>query len=102
MAWSPLARGLLGDGAPNGSAGQKSAQAAERVLPVLDTIAGARGVSRIVVALAWLLKHPAKILPIVGSTNPERIRDAVSAADLELTREEWYRLLHAARGEPLP
>jgi predicted oxidoreductase len=40
-------------------------------------------------------------MPIVGSTRPERIRDAARAADLELSREEWYRLLLAARGEPL-
>ena len=68
----------------------------------MDGVAKERGVSRITVALAWLLKHPAKILPIVGSTNPERIREAAKAADLDLTREEWYRLLIAARGEPMP
>ena len=62
----------------------------------------ARGVSRTDVALAWLLKHPAQIQPVIGSTNPDRIRQAAKAADLELTREEWYRLLIAARGEPLP
>jgi predicted oxidoreductase len=55
-----------------------------------------------VVALAWLLRHPSCILPIVGSINPERIREAANAGDVELTREEWYRLLVAARGEPLP
>ena len=65
-------------------------------------MAEARGVSRTVVALAWLLKHPAKILPIIGSTNPDRIREAAKAAELDLTREEWYRLLIAARGEPMP
>jgi predicted oxidoreductase len=54
------------------------------------------------VALAWLLKHPSKILPIIGSVRPERIREAAQAVQLELTREEWYRLLIAARGEPLP
>jgi len=48
------------------------------------------------------LKHPSKIQPIVGSISPERIRDAAKADQLELTREEWYRLLLAARGEPLP
>jgi len=53
-------------------------------------------------ALAWLLKHPSKILPIIGSTQPERIAEAAKADDLELSREEWYRLLIAARGEPLP
>ena len=48
------------------------------------------------------MKHPSKIIPIVGSTNPERVREALKAADLDLTREEWYRLLLAGRGEPLP
>ena len=101
MAWSPLAAGLLGGGATRLLPAQK-AYRPERFLPVVDAVAQARGVSRIAVALAWLLKHPAKILPIVGSTNPERIREAANAAELELTREEWYRLLIAARGEPVP
>jgi predicted oxidoreductase len=56
----------------------------------------------VVVALAWLLKHPSRIQPIVGTINPDRIREAAKAADIELTREEWYKLLLAARGEPLP
>ena len=74
----------------------------EQFLPALDAVARARGASRTTVALAWLLKHPARIMPIIGTTNPDRIRAAVQAADLELTREEWYRLLIAARGEPMP
>jgi predicted oxidoreductase len=102
LAWSPLAKGLLGDGAGNLSTEQRTAYGAERIKPVLDAIATAHGVARTVVALAWLLKHPAKIVPIVGSTNPDRIREAVKAADLNLSREEWYRLLVAARGEPVP
>jgi predicted oxidoreductase len=99
LAWSPLARGLLGDGV--GATPEQKA-AADRIVPVLDAIAQSRGVSRTVVALAWLLKHPSQIIPIVGSTNPSRIREAVAAANLELTRDEWYRLLVAALGEPLP
>jgi predicted oxidoreductase len=102
LAWSPLAKGLLGGGSPSLPQEQAAAYNVEKVLPTLDNIAQARGVSRTVVALAWLLKHPSKIVPIVGSTNPDRIRDAAKAADVELTREEWYRLLLAARGEPLP
>ena len=74
----------------------------ERFLPTLEEIARNRGVSRTVVALAWLLKHPGKIVPVIGSTSPDRIRDAVKATTVELTREEWYRLLTAARGEALP
>jgi len=68
----------------------------------LDEIARARNVSRTAVALAWLLKHPSRMIPIIGSTDPQRIRDAVRATEMELTREEWYRLLLAARGAPLP
>jgi predicted oxidoreductase len=101
MAWSPLAAGLIGGGATRLLSSQK-AYRPELFLPVLDAVAQARGVSRTVVALAWLLKHPAGILPIIGTTNPERIREATQAPKLELTREEWYRLLIAARGEPLP
>jgi predicted oxidoreductase len=101
MAWSPLAGGLIGGGAARLLPSQKTYRP-EQFLPALETIAGTRGVSRTVVALAWLLKHPAGILPIIGTTNPDRIRDAAKAAELELTREEWYRLLIAARGEPLP
>jgi predicted oxidoreductase len=54
------------------------------------------------VALAWLMKPPGKIVPIIGSTDPNRIREAVKAAEFELTREEWYHLLAAAQGGPVP
>jgi predicted oxidoreductase len=101
MAWSPLGGGLIADGAKDLLPSQKGYQA-DRFLPAVDEIARARGVGRVEVALAWLLLHPAKIQPIVGSVMPERIRLAARAADLQLTREEWYRLLIAARGEPLP
>jgi predicted oxidoreductase len=69
---------------------------------MLDLIARERGVTRGVAALAWLLKHPAKILPIVGTTHLERIRDAINATEIELTRDEWYRLMEAAHGQRLP
>jgi len=101
MAWSPLAAGLIGAGASRLLPSQKSYQP-ERFLPVLEATAKARGVSPVVIALAWLLKHPAKIQPIVGTINPDRIRDAAKASEIDLSREEWYRLLLAARGEPLP
>ena len=68
----------------------------------LDLLAKEYGVSRTVIALAWLLMHPSGIVPIVGSTNPERIRDALKADEIELTRDQWYRLLETSRGERLP
>ena len=54
------------------------------------------------VALAWLLKHPAGISPIIGSTTPERIEAAKRALDLEYSRVDWYRLLEARNGAPVP
>lgn len=100
MAWSPLGGGLLADG-PGRLLDWQKQYDPEPIKPVLDEIASDHGVSRVVVALAWLMKHPAGVLPIVGSANPGRIRDAARAADLDLSREEWYRLLRVARGEPL-
>ena len=101
LAWSPLAGGFLASGAilrlPT-----EPQRHVRSILNLLDEIAEKRGVNRTVVALAWLLKHPSRIVPIVGSNNPEHIRDAAQAADVELTREEWYQLLIAARGEQLP
>jgi predicted oxidoreductase len=101
QAWSPLGGGRLMEAGP---VDLRSPDHAERlhVREVLDLIARERGVSRQVVALAWLLKHPSGIAPIVGSTQPERIRDAATAAQLDLTRDEWYRLLEAALGQRLP
>jgi predicted oxidoreductase len=101
LAWSPLARGLLVDTRKTVTP-EKVAYQTEGILRALDAIAKARGSTRAAVALAWLLKHPSGIIPIVGSTNPVNIREAATAAELELTREEWYPLLTAARGERLP
>jgi predicted oxidoreductase len=101
MAWSPLAAGLIGSGAHDLLPSQKTYRT-ETFLPAIDALAKERGATRTTVALAWLLKHPSRIQPIVGSINPDRIRQAAKADELELTREDWYRLLLAARGEPLP
>ncbi len=54
------------------------------------------------IALAWLLRHPARIAPIIGSTTPERIARAVEALDIPYRREDWYRLLEARNGQPVP
>jgi predicted oxidoreductase len=98
LSWSPLGGGVLGTGG-------KPREVRPQDWPIqaaLDKIALGRGVSRTVVALTWLLKHPAKIVPIVGSANPAHIRDAVAADSLDLTREEWYTLYIAGRGERMP
>lgn len=96
LSWSPLGGGWLGDG------GTTDDPKRQQLLDLLDEIAKAHGVSRTALALAWLLKHPSEIVPIVGSANPERIKDAVKADAVDLGREDWYRVLVAARGEGLP
>jgi len=101
MAWSPLAGGQLADGARRLLPSQE-AYRPDAINRELDAIARERGTRRTVVALAWLLRHPAGIVPIVGSADPARIREAARADSVVLSREEWYRLLTVARGEPLP
>lgn len=101
VSWSPLGRGLFGDG---GVPEPHDARAAglRDLLATLDRIAEAHGVSRTVLSLAWLLRHPSGIVPLVGSVNPERIRDSVRADAVQLSREEWYTILTAARMQGLP
>ena len=95
-SWSPVAGGRLGD--PPSAA----SDAPVRVMNALDAEAKSGGVSRTAVLLAWLLAHPAGILPIVGSRDPGRIRESVAADGVTLSREAWYRIYLAARGKPLP
>ena len=68
---------------------------------VIDSLAEEKGVSNTAIAIAWLLRHPAKMQPIVGTTNASRVRAIAQASTIELTREEWYELYLAA-GNTLP
>jgi predicted oxidoreductase len=101
MAWSPLAGGKLGHG-PRRLLPSQEGYKTDVINATLDTMAKSRGAARASVALAWLLKHPSRIIPIVGSTDPARIREAAQADTVDLSRDDWYRLLEAARDRPLP
>jgi predicted oxidoreductase len=94
MAWSPLAGGRLAADSPEGIAAEVAA--------VLDDLATTHGASRSALAYAWIMAHPAKPVPIVGSQRLSRIHEAVEALKITLSRSEWYRVLTAARGAPLP
>ncbi|WP_420336533.1 aldo/keto reductase [Roseibium sp.] len=89
MAWSPL-----GGGALISETGKLGA--------VMDELAGAFGVDRSAVAIAFLLAHPAKLLPVMGTNNPERIAKISDALKVTLDRETWYRLYEAALGNEVP
>jgi predicted oxidoreductase len=54
------------------------------------------------VALAWLLDHPVRFVPILGSGKIERIRSAVEAGALHLSREQWFAIWSASTGTPVP
>jgi predicted oxidoreductase len=68
---------------------------------VINRISAAHGVSNTTIALAWLLRHPAKMQPVTGTMNINRLKDCVKAADDFLSREEWYEIFVAA-GNKLP
>ncbi|OOY21925.1 oxidoreductase [Thioclava sp. DLFJ5-1] len=89
MAWSPLGGGALmtGEG---------------RVQSVLDEIAQAQGVDRAAVATAFLLAHPARIIPVMGTNNLERIAKLSDAMKVQIDRETWFRLYEAGLGQEVP
>lgn len=92
QAWSPLRRAPLAPGATD---------AAESPLGRrLEAIARAAGVSRSAVALAWLLRHPAGIVPIVGTTDLTHLAMNMEALDLVLSRADWYALAALAANLP--
>ena len=74
----------------------------ERIRNEVNRQCESYGVDASTIALAWLLRHPAGISPIIGSTNPARIEAAVLALDVDYSREDWYRLLEARNGAPVP
>ena len=96
QAWSPLAQGVLGrsvDEQPEQvrKAGAMVREYAERHQTTVEAI-----------LVAWLLKHPVKIQPVLGTTRPDRLRSCAKAMTVSLSREEWYSLFAAARGAPMP
>ncbi|MEO6182964.1 MAG: aldo/keto reductase, partial [Verrucomicrobiota bacterium] len=91
LAWSPLGGGVFGSPEIDTGHGPRHPVSAH-LQETISAIAEARGVSRAVVTLAWLLKHPSKIVPIIGSTDPQRIAELTHAPEVDLTHDEWYRL----------
>ena len=62
---------------------------------VVDRISAEKGISPSALAIAWILRHPAKIQPMIGTTNPERLKDICTACNVTLSRAEWYELYRA-------
>ncbi|MEM0929522.1 MAG: aldo/keto reductase [Pseudomonadota bacterium] len=98
LAWSPLAGGRAATGMMTPDADDQ----VSRVIAVLDHLAETHDVTRTQVALAFVLGQPSNVIPIVGTQKPERIKEAAAAAAIQLTRREWYDIVEAYRGAPMP
>jgi predicted oxidoreductase len=96
QAWSPVAGGKLFN-APGDA--PENAQALSRLIAEM---AQQHQTTQEAIAFAWLLRHPAKIQPIIGTMNADRLVDSCKADTVELSRIEWYHLLAAARGKSVP
>lgn len=97
QAWAPFKKGAVITGMT-----EPPSQAAQDVARLVAELAREKGVSKEAIALAWLLRHPAKMQVIIGTTKPERIKASCEADAVELTRDEWYRLFIAGRGDRMP
>ncbi len=97
QAWGPLAWGLL-----TGRSGEDASDNVKQTAQLVAELAKEKGVSGEAIVIAWVLRHPARIQAVIGTTKPERIAAACQADGIELSREEWYRLFVTARGENLP
>ena len=93
LAWSPLGGGRLAS---------PQDERSRAVVEALSKVAERAGVSVSAAAYGWIMAHPARPIPIVGSQQVTRIREATQALSFTYSRQEWYAVLTAARGVPLP
>lgn len=99
QAWGPLAKGIFSgrslDGQPERVA---------RTAALVAELAAAKETTPEAIVLGWLMRHPAMIQPVIGTTSPARIAACADAERqaAEMSRDEWYRLYVSARGAPLP
>jgi predicted oxidoreductase len=96
QAWSPVGKGRLFAGGPDDSPPRSGAAA------LVAKLAQEKGTTPDAIAIAWILRHPAGIQPVIGTTRAERVRAAAPADETTLSREEWWALLAAARGQKAP
>jgi predicted oxidoreductase len=91
LSWSPIGGGLMGQA--------DQPEFVRRVLGVAQILADTHGTTADRILLAWLANHPARIVPVLGTTRIERIIAAKEAMSIRLTREEWHMILRAQRGK---
>ncbi|MBH0230363.1 aldo/keto reductase [Halobacillus yeomjeoni] len=94
MAWSPLAGGKIFN-----SNDEKSIRLRDTLHHINNEI-GADGIDQIL--FAWLLNHPARIMPIIGSGNPDRIDTALQSMEIKLTHHQWFEIFQSSMGHEVP
>jgi len=93
LAWSPLGGGRIA---------KPTTPHETAVADALDAVAAQFGVSRSIATYSWIMAHPARVIPIVGTQNVGRIAELRDVFKVVWSRDDWYAVLTAARGEPLP
>lgn len=91
MCWSPL-----------GTVFKEETDQTIRIHKELDELTKKYNATKDQLLLAWILKHPSGIHPVIGTSNPERITNAATAAEIELSEVDWFKMLVASRGEKVP
>ena len=94
MAWGPLGSGKLHADEPD--------ERSKRILSVANILAEKYNASVDQILLAFVFKHPSRIIPVIGSTKIERLTSAYDAAKINIEREEWYMLWRASKGHEIP
>jgi predicted oxidoreductase len=91
MAWSPL-----------GIVFKEDSEQTRRIHNCLRGLLDKYDATEDQLLLAWILKHPANIHPVIGTTNTQRIKDAISALKINLELEDWFSILVASQGHKVP
>ena len=91
MAWSPL-----------GSIFKEESEQIQRIKKQLGDLTSTYNATQDQLLLAWILRHPSKIHPVIGTTTKERIKDAVKAVEINLNLEDWFFILSASQGHKVP
>lgn len=96
QAYSPLMGGRFSGN--NGIAAKED----KKIIDLVNQLAEKYNTTANAILLAWVMKIPGNIQPIIGTTNPQRITDCKDATTIELSRLDWYNLWITARGEKIP
>lgn len=94
QSWSPLGGGRI--------AAEEPDEKSRRIMAVAEILGSKYGASFDQILLAWLRQHPAGIIPILGTTRSDRIKDAQLSSSIKMSTEEWFMLLRAANGHEVP